>query len=194
MKNRKPRVRDYVKVTSIALAGVGVVALAATASETPPADPVAAIDPVRNADYYENGQPNEAMVSLGRLLFFDKILSGNRNISCGTCHHPTRGSGDAIPLSLGEGAVGLAENRTVVAEQPVLGRVPRNAQPLYNLGAREFARLYHDGPRGSRHLRKLEEWILVAGARAAPRRVGQCVGGAGDVPRVIRDRDGGPQG
>ena len=28
---------------------------------------------------------NPALADLGRLLFYDKILSGNRNIACGTC-------------------------------------------------------------------------------------------------------------
>ena len=101
--------------------------------------------PVADSDFYDDGRPPAAKVELGRLLFFDKILSGNRNIACATCHHPTLGSGDGLPLSLGEGAAGLGKHRRVTAEAPVLGRVPRNAQPLYFLGAREFARLYHDG-------------------------------------------------
>ncbi|MCB0376242.1 MAG: hypothetical protein KDD04_10015, partial [Sinomicrobium sp.] len=37
-------------------------------------------DPVRNQDYYDNGAPDDTKVELGRLLFFDKILSGNQNI------------------------------------------------------------------------------------------------------------------
>ena len=32
--------------------------------------------------------PGTTSVLLGRDLFFDPILSGNRNISCATCHHP----------------------------------------------------------------------------------------------------------
>ncbi|MCB1034224.1 MAG: hypothetical protein KDD47_10365, partial [Acidobacteria bacterium] len=40
--------------------------------------------PAVDADYYEDGSPVQAKVELGRLLFFDKILSGNRNISCAT--------------------------------------------------------------------------------------------------------------
>ncbi|MEM9439158.1 MAG: cytochrome c peroxidase, partial [Pseudomonadota bacterium] len=27
-----------------------------------------------------------AKAKIGQLLFYDKILSGNRNIACGTCH------------------------------------------------------------------------------------------------------------
>ncbi|MEL6587918.1 MAG: cytochrome c peroxidase, partial [Pseudomonadota bacterium] len=31
-----------------------------------------------------------AKAQIGQLLFYDPILSGNRNISCGTCHHHDR--------------------------------------------------------------------------------------------------------
>src|SRR5688500_2490497 len=36
-------------------------------------------------------RPTESaeLIALGRALFFDKELSGNRNIACATCHHPT---------------------------------------------------------------------------------------------------------
>ncbi|MEO0358053.1 MAG: cytochrome c peroxidase, partial [Pseudomonadota bacterium] len=30
-------------------------------------------------------EPDQAKI--GQLLFYDKVLSGNQNISCGTCHH-----------------------------------------------------------------------------------------------------------
>ena len=108
-------------------------------------DPAAGIEPVRDRDFHDDGRLPAAKVELGRLLFFDKILSGNKNISCATCHHPTLGTGDAQPLSLGEGAAGLGKLRRATAETPLLGRVPRNAQPLYFLGAKAFTRLFHDG-------------------------------------------------
>ncbi len=106
-----------------------------------PAEPPAA--PVTDADFYDNGAPVPAKVALGRQLFFDKILSGNRNISCATCHHPSLGSGDALALSIGEGGAGLGEDRKVAS--PVLGRVPRNAQPLYFVGAKSYTSMFHDG-------------------------------------------------
>ena len=108
-----------------------------------PAIPQAVVD----ADYYENSRPSPQKVELGRLLFFDKILSGNRNISCATCHHPEHGTSDGLALPLGEGARGLGPERrpgTTMAEA-VHGRVPRNSPALFNLGAREFTHLFHDG-------------------------------------------------
>ena len=109
------------------------------------ADPVADIAPVTDSDFYDAGRPGEAKVRLGRFLFFDKVLSGNRNIACATCHHPTLGTADAVSLSLGEGAVGLGKKRRADAAAPVLGRIPRNSPALFFLGAKEFKSLFHDG-------------------------------------------------
>ena len=103
------------------------------------------VAPVVDEDFYNDGKPDPAKVELGRLLFFDKVLSGNRNISCATCHHPALGTGDALPLSIGEGGKGLGRERMVRAQSPVLGRVPRNAQPLYFVGAKSYTSMFHDG-------------------------------------------------
>ncbi len=105
----------------------------------------AEIAPVSDADYYENGRHDPAKVELGRLLFFDKILSGNRNIACATCHHPDHATADGLALGIGEGGVGLGPDRRVPGGAAVLGRIPRNAPSLANLGAKEFTRLFHDG-------------------------------------------------
>lgn len=52
------------------------------------------------------------MAELGRLLFFDPILSGDRNISCATCHHPRFAMADGRVLPIGTGGVGLGPERT----------------------------------------------------------------------------------
>ena len=36
-------------------------------------------------------------VELGRLLFFDPILSGDRSLSCAHCHDPRHGLADGLP-------------------------------------------------------------------------------------------------
>lgn len=103
--------------------------------------------PVTDKDYYDNGRPPAAKVELGRMLFFDKILSGNRNISCATCHHPAFASADGLSLPLGEGSLGLGTDRHTgdSVESSVAERVPRNSPALINLGAREFDTMFHDG-------------------------------------------------
>lgn len=87
----------------------------------------------------------QAMVEVGRLLFWDPVLSGNRNISCATCHHPEFGTSDGVSLSLGEGATGLGPERVPDPENMPEQRIPRNAPAMFNLGAMEFTTLFHDG-------------------------------------------------
>ncbi len=103
-------------------------------------------DAPEDSDYYDNGAPPAAKVELGRNLFFDKILSGNFNISCASCHHSLTDTGDGLSLPVGEGAAGLGVTRdTGTGSDAVHERVPRNAPAVFNLGAREFATMFHDG-------------------------------------------------
>lgn len=84
--------------------------------------------------------------ALGQLLFYDRILSGNRNIACSTCHHPAFGTGDGLSLGIGEGGEGLGPGRTALVDSNrIKKRIPRNAPGLWNLGAKELHTLFHDG-------------------------------------------------
>lgn len=95
--------------------------------------------PVVDSDYHFEGVPDPAQVELGRRLFFDKIMSGNRNIACATCHHPLLASADNWSLGIGEGGQGLGATRDWSVGDPELhGRIGRNAPALFNLGAKEF--------------------------------------------------------
>jgi cytochrome c peroxidase len=82
---------------------------------------------------------------LGQLLFFDKILSGNKNISCATCHNPMNFTGDALSLPVGEGGEGFGAARTTGTLNKIIRRVPRNSPPLYNLGHSSINFLFLDG-------------------------------------------------
>ena len=103
--------------------------------------------PVSDEDYYDNGHPDPLKVELGKVLFYDKLLSGNRNISCATCHHGLTDTGDGLSLPVGEGGKGLGMTRVtgVASAGGIHERVPRNAPPVFNLGAKEFERMFHDG-------------------------------------------------
>ncbi|HMR65295.1 MAG TPA: cytochrome c peroxidase [Anaerolineae bacterium] len=85
--------------------------------------------------------PDPALVDLGRLLYFDKELSGNRDISCATCHHPYMASGDTLSLPVGTGGKGLGYMR-VRGE----GRefIPRNAPEVFNRGAPGWTSMFWD--------------------------------------------------
>ncbi len=82
-----------------------------------------------------------AEVRLGRMLFFDKELSGNRDIACATCHHPLFATGDGLSLSLGTGGEGLGVMRVRGEGR---GLIPRNAPELFNRGAAEWATQFWD--------------------------------------------------
>ena len=102
-----------------------------------------ATDVIEFVDY---GDPNPEKVYLGKLLFHDKSLSGNRNISCATCHHALTDTGDGLSLPVGEGGNGLGVTRnTGNGIDAIHERVPRNAPPIFMLGSKEVTRLFHDG-------------------------------------------------
>ena len=84
---------------------------------------------------------DSAVLALGRALVFDKVLSGNRDVSCATCHQPSLHMGDGLPLAVGTGGTGSGLSRL-----PGPGRefVPRNASPLLNTGL-GFFYLFWDG-------------------------------------------------
>jgi cytochrome c peroxidase len=51
----------------------------------------------------EDNQPNAARVKLGHMLFFEPRLSGSKVMSCATCHNPSLGWEDGLPLGVGHG-------------------------------------------------------------------------------------------
>jgi cytochrome c peroxidase len=87
--------------------------------------------------------PAPALIRLGEALFWDPELSGNRDMSCATCHHPLKATGDNLSVSIGTGGQGLGELRVRLTERNEF--IPRNAQPLFNLGYEEWEILFWDG-------------------------------------------------
>lgn len=92
---------------------------------------------------------DHASVELGQLLFYDPILSGNKNTSCASCHHPKLGTSDGLSLGIGEGGIGLGAERRLDPENTPEQRIPRNSPGLWNLGATEFTTFFHDGRLGT---------------------------------------------
>ncbi|MCG8670002.1 MAG: hypothetical protein MI867_11355 [Pseudomonadales bacterium] len=74
----------------------------------------------------ENNLPNADKTELGKMLYWDPILSGDKDVACVTCHHPSMGFSESLQLSKGVGAVGLGEDRTGGA------LVKRNAPTVIN--------------------------------------------------------------
>lgn len=50
-------------------------------------------------------------IELGKLLYFDPLLSGKNDISCAHCHHPDLGFSDNRAISMGKDASGLGRDR-----------------------------------------------------------------------------------
>jgi cytochrome c peroxidase len=84
---------------------------------------------------------NPALVDLGRSLFFDKIMSGNRDVACASCHSPLASSGDGQSLAAGTGAVVTGGARRL---GPGRQFTPRNAPSLFNAGLGNFY-MFWDG-------------------------------------------------
>ena len=94
-----------------AVAGLAIVVVAACEppSTVDPADPPIDFE-LRQQLVYSRVVPvravppqSPALVELGRALFFDKVLSGNRDVSCATCHDPREGTGDGRSASVPSG-------------------------------------------------------------------------------------------
>jgi cytochrome c peroxidase len=71
-------------------------------------------------------------VALGRLLFWDPILSGQKDVACATCHHPAFGYSDGLDLSIGANGIGLGTARVFAAGHPIR-LVKRNSQTVLNV-------------------------------------------------------------
>ncbi|GEP42007.1 cytochrome-c peroxidase [Brevifollis gellanilyticus] len=76
-------------------------------------------------------EDSPAKVELGRLLFFDPVLSATREVACATCHHPNFGWADARPTPLGVHASGLGPSRMLVKGEEFLPS-RRNTPTLLN--------------------------------------------------------------
>lgn len=86
--------------------------------------------------YPPDNQYNPLRVELGRLLFYDPILSAENRSTCATCHHPGLGFADGrkLPAGVGE-SMHLGPDRelgtSIISGLPI-GDVPRNSPTVFN--------------------------------------------------------------
>jgi cytochrome c peroxidase len=66
----------------------------------------------------------DPLPQLGKLLFFSKALSANKDTACASCHHPALGGGDGLSLPIGAAS----------AQQDVLGPGRRRADGTIVVG------------------------------------------------------------
>jgi cytochrome c peroxidase len=86
----------------------------------------------------------ERITQLGRVLFYDKSLSANNSISCGSCHKQQYAFGDNVPFSKGFNG-GLARRNTMpLMDVPIGGQIKSSLQgPVF------FGGLFWDGRSGA---------------------------------------------
>lgn len=76
-------------------------------------------------------------IELGRLLYFDPVMSGDNTQSCATCHHPDLGFSDGRSFSMGVDGKGIGTEREGGAE------LRRGAPTIWN--AAYSHKLFWDG-------------------------------------------------
>jgi cytochrome c peroxidase len=72
-------------------------------------------------------------VALGKLLFWDPVLSGKQDVACATCHHPQFGYAENRDISIGVNGTGLGAKRRFNTPNSI-PFVKRNSQTLLNVG------------------------------------------------------------
>jgi cytochrome c peroxidase len=97
--------------------------------ELPPPGTLSALPATYLSPTDNPGSPEK--IELGRLLFYDPILSGNKDVACASCHHPEFGYAESLPLSIGVNGQGLGEKRRFSAHNDI-PFTRRNSQSLLN--------------------------------------------------------------
>ena len=125
---------------SLAAFAVALVVLASAASAPGQEDdlrPRFGLQPLPPLPYPANNPYNPNRVELGRLLFFDPILSGEKDTACGTCHLPTFGMADGRQLGAGPSGRGLGPDRVLgysaVTGDTVISEA-RHTMTIFNVG------------------------------------------------------------
>ncbi|MFB6345797.1 MAG: cytochrome-c peroxidase [bacterium] len=131
---------------------------------------------------------SKAQVKLGKKLFFDRLLSGNKDISCAGCHHPAQGTSDGLSLSIGTKASGNHFSRMVGDDRQF---IPRNAQDIWNRGSPEWRTLFWD-----MRVRKIpnSDLLLTPAGFELPEAVENLQAAQAMIPVTARDEMRGDRG
>jgi cytochrome c peroxidase len=84
-----------------------------------------------------------ARVALGRLLFWDPILSGHSDVACATCHHPRFAYAENRDLSIGVDGIGIGDRRRFTPGSSI-PLVKRNSPTVLNVA-------FNGADEGGRH-------------------------------------------
>jgi cytochrome c peroxidase len=118
------------KVSAVALGLVIVAVLIYVVPNGEGQSPASALPRGVNAPSDNPSTPGR--VALGKLLFWDPILSGKQDVACATCHHPQFGYAENRDLSIGVNGVGLGGGRRFNLPNSI-PFVKRNSQTVLNV-------------------------------------------------------------
>ncbi len=127
--------------------------------------------------------PSAYLVVLGQALYFDPILSGNRDTSCATCHHPLLGTTDglALPVGTGTASPGLIGAFRIRGEERNF--IPRNAPEVFNRGARGWVTQFWD----NRILQTVDGVLVTPAGDQLPEGLESVLGAQAMFPVTSRD-------
>ena len=128
VRSARPRTFSVVLALTGCVAAFVATGRSSTAAQAPPSLAALPAEPTAPAD----NPSTPERVALGRLLFWDPILSGQNDVACATCHHPAFGYSDGRDLSIGVNGAGLGPARAFVESQDAR-LVKRNSQTILNV-------------------------------------------------------------
>lgn len=134
-----------------------------------------------------------AKVKLGKLLFFDPILSADNTISCAHCHHPDHGFSDGRTTSMGFRAKGFGVDRTggdaLPRHAPSIWNAAYNPTQFWDGRAKDLEQ-QAEGPMQDTHEMNENADNLVKELRAIPEYVRlfqESFGGAAEAAVTFRN-------
>ena len=95
-----------------------------------------------------NNPQSPEKINLGRLLFFDPILSGDKDVACATCHHPDNGYAEFRDISIGVNGKGFGVSRKFIKPNAI-PFVKRNAHTVLNTAFNGINPSNHYNPKKS---------------------------------------------
>ena len=98
---------------------------------TPVTTPNVRPNPFDNIKTPADNPITTAKTNLGKMLFWDPILSGDKDVACVSCHHPDFGYAENLDISIGSNGVGLGSTRHFQTPNTI-GFVKRNAHTVLN--------------------------------------------------------------
>lgn len=134
------------------------------------------VEPFPGVPSPDDNPTTEAKSALGRLLFYDPIVSVDHEVACATCHSEVWGMSDGLAVSVGQGA-GLVAGPG--RDGPHETR--RNAPTLWNVAYRTSA--FWDGRAAS-----LEDQVHFPfeSADELDRKLSDTVGDLHQIPEYVR--------